>query len=203
MSDVSLPRSGARAREIVAAARELLEGEGPEALSMRRIAERVGIKAPSLYKHFSDKSAVESALVAAAMTELAEALEAVEAAGAAEAAGAGSGAGVGLGGDLIGALAGAYRAYALAHPHLYRLMSGQPLDRAALPEGLEERTAGPLVRAVGGDGDAARAVWGFAHGMVVLELAGRFPPDADVAGTWARGCAAFGVGLGGLKRRPG
>ncbi|MEU0935845.1 MULTISPECIES: TetR/AcrR family transcriptional regulator [unclassified Embleya] len=182
MSDVSSPPPiSARAREIVAAARDLLEGEGPEAVSMRRIADRIGIKAPSLYKHFPDKSAVENALIAEGMAELAAALEAAEA-GRAEGEGRAGG---------VAVLAGAYRAYALAHPDLYRLMSGQPLDRAALPAGLEDRAAGPLVRAVGGDADAARAVWGFAHGMVVLELAGRFPPGADLSGAWAKGCGAF------------
>ncbi|MET7299828.1 TetR/AcrR family transcriptional regulator [Embleya sp. NPDC005575] len=191
MSDVTSPPISARAREIVGAARDLLEGEGPEAVSMRRIAERIGIKAPSLYKHFPDKSAVENALIAQGMAELAEALEAAEVSGA---PGAGEGVGVAdvvRGEGAVAALAGAYRAYALAHPDLYRLMSGQPLDRAALPAGLEDRAAGPLVRAVGGDADAARAVWGFAHGMVVLELAGRFPPGADLSGAWAKGCGAF------------
>ncbi|MFI6587274.1 TetR/AcrR family transcriptional regulator [Embleya sp. NPDC050493] len=194
MTDVSSPPISARAREIVGAARDLLEVEGPEAVSMRRIAERIGIKAPSLYKHFPDKSAVENALIAQGMAELAEALEAVEAGVAPTARVAPGGGGVAdvvRGEGAIVALAGAYRAYALAHPHLYRLMSGQPLDRAALPAGLEDRAAGPLVRAVGGDTDAARAVWGFAHGMVTLELAGRFPPEADLSGAWAQGCAAF------------
>ncbi|MFE5329705.1 TetR/AcrR family transcriptional regulator [Embleya sp. NPDC056575] len=190
VSYVSAPPAGGRAGEIVAAARELLEREGPEAVSMRRIAERIGIKAPSLYKHFADKSAVESALIAQAMAELAEALEAAEAASAGSAGSAGSAAG-GSRLERITALTGAYRAYALAHPDLYRLMSGQPLDRAALPSGLEERAAAPLMRAMGGDHDAARAVWGFAHGMVSLELAGRFPPGADLSGAWARGCGAF------------
>ena len=46
-----------RAREIVAAARELLEAEG--SVSMRRLADRLGIKAPSLYKHLRDKGALE------------------------------------------------------------------------------------------------------------------------------------------------
>ncbi|MFI6982004.1 TetR/AcrR family transcriptional regulator [Embleya sp. NPDC050154] len=222
MSDVLSSPLSARAREIVVAARELLEGEGPDAVSMRRIADRIGIKAPSLYKHFPDKSAVENALIAQGMAELAEALEAVEVAdgpgdrgadgvvGGAGGAGAGSRAGgpaagggssgaasagrvadVVRGEGRIAALAGAYRAYALAHPDLYRLMSDRPLDRGALPAGLEARAAAPLVRAVGGDADAARAVWGFAHGMVALELAGRFPPGADLSGAWTKGCGAF------------
>jgi len=174
MSDATSPSP--RALEIIAAARELLEKEGPDAVSMRRVADRVGIRAPSLYKHFPDKAAVEAALTAAAMTELAETLEARERT---------------AGTDPIAALTDAYRAYALAHPHLYRLMSDRPLDREALPEGLEDRTAAPLVRATDGDPDLARAIWAFAHGMVALELAGRFPPGVDLSGAWARGNAAF------------
>ena len=43
-----------------------------------------------------------------------------------------------------------------------------------------------------GDPDRARAV-GFAHGMVILELDGRFPPGADLEAAWAAGLAAFGA----------
>jgi len=65
-----------RAREIVDAARALLEEEGAAALSMRRVAERVGIRAPSLYKHLPDKAALEAALVSAGFEESATAFEA-------------------------------------------------------------------------------------------------------------------------------
>ena len=56
-----------RAQEIVAAARELLEEEG--AVSMRRLADRLGIKAPSLYKHLPGKQALEAALISDAFLE--------------------------------------------------------------------------------------------------------------------------------------
>ena len=68
----SAPELTPRAREIVDAARELLEAEGPEGLSMRRVAERVGIRAPSIYKHLPDKQALEAALVSAGFEEWAE-----------------------------------------------------------------------------------------------------------------------------------
>ena len=45
---------GARARQLIDAGRGLLEEGGPEALSMRRLAARVGIRAPSIYKHLAD-----------------------------------------------------------------------------------------------------------------------------------------------------
>lgn len=164
-----------RARSIVAAARALLEESGPAALTMRALADHLGIKAPSLYKHFPDKSAVEVELIAQMLAESAAALEEAEA----QAPGS------------IPALAEAYRAYALEHPHLYCLATERPLPRAFLPPGLEDRAAAPLVRACGGDMDLARATWAFAHGMVILEIHGRFPDDADLAGAWKKGTRAL------------
>ena len=163
-----------RGREIVAAARELLEAEGPEGLSMRRLAERLGIRAPSIYKHLPDKQALENALISACFQEQAVAFEAALATD-----------------DPLGAIATVYRRFAREHPHLYRLMTERPLQRERLKPGVEDRAAAPLIEAVGGDVDAARAVWAFAHGMTILELKGRFPPGADLDAAWRRGLEAF------------
>ena len=192
----SVTRS-ARGREVVAAGRRLLEEDGPEALTMRRLAERVGIRAPSLYKHLPDKAALEAAIIATGLEEAAIAFEqAVDEAvgGAGQGAGlsvdgAGGAPGQGAGRALV-ALATAYRRFALEHPHLYRLMTNGPLPREHLPPGLEDRTAGPLLRAAGSEA-RARAVWAFAHGMVMLELDQRFPPGADLDAAWQAGIAAF------------
>jgi AcrR family transcriptional regulator len=164
-----------RAQEIVAAARELLESEGPGALSMRRVADRLGIRAPSIYKHLPDKRTLENALISDAFEE-----QAVSFAAAIE-----------DGGDPLTAIASAYRRFALAHPHLYRLMTDRALDRAGLVPGAEDRAARPVVDAMGGDVDRARAVWAFAHGMTILELNDRFPAGADLDAAWATGLAAF------------
>ncbi|HKE98257.1 MAG TPA: TetR/AcrR family transcriptional regulator [Actinomycetes bacterium] len=171
-------RLAPRARQIVQAARELLEQEGAEALTMRRLAERLGIRAPSLYKHLPDKAAVEAAVIATGLVDVAAALEAALA--AARSAGT----------EPLAALAAAYRAFALAHPHLYRLMTGQPLPRDRLPAGVEARAAAPLLQAAGNQ-DLARAAWAFAHGMVQLELARRFPPGADLHAAWQEGITAL------------
>jgi AcrR family transcriptional regulator len=205
----SAPELTPRAREIVAAARELLEEEGPDALSMRRLAERLGIRAPSLYKHLPDKAALEAAIIATGLEDAAAAFEAavegaaegrVEEAGPAAgearrdaAGGGGEGASGGAGNGAAAAmpaLAAAYRRFALEHPHLYRLMNNGPLPREHLPPGLEERTAAPVLRAAGSQA-RARAVWAFAHGMVMLELDHRFPADADLDAAWQAGIAAF------------
>lgn len=172
-----MPRElSARGREIVAAAREILEEAGPEALTMRHIAERLGIRAPSLYKHLPDKQALEAAIVSSGLEEQAEVIERAmrEATG-----------------DPLDALAMAYRAFAHGHPHLYRLMTEGPLARGRLLPGVEARAALPIYRAAGEDADLARAASAFAHGMTILELDGRFPPEADLDAAWHAGIAAI------------
>ena len=141
---------------------------------MRRLADRLGIRAPSLYKHLPGKAALEAAIVAAGLEESAAAFEAA----------------VDGASDPLTALTAAYRGFALAHPHLYRLMHDGPLPRAQLPPGLEDRAAAPVLR-VTGSRARARALWAFAHGMVMLELDHRFPPDADLDAAWQAGVAAF------------
>jgi AcrR family transcriptional regulator len=170
-----------RLAAIIATARTILETDGREALTMRALAARLGMRAPSLYKHVVDKDQLEALLIADALREMGTALRASL---------------IGLGPrrparrTAVAALAKGYRAWALAHPHPYRLATEGALPRDRLPEGLEAWTAAPLVEAAG-DEDRARAIWAFAHGMTILELDGRFPGGADLDAAWDRGIAAF------------
>jgi AcrR family transcriptional regulator len=175
MTDRVTDTLSSRAREIVNAARELLDEEGPEALSMRRIADRLGIRAPSIYKHLPDKQALENALISSAFEQQAAAFE--EALADAD--------------DPVATIAIAYRAFAKRHPHLYRLMTERQLDREHLTPGVEDRAARPVIEAFGHDRDLARAAWAFAHGMTILELNARFPPGADLDAAWKRGLDAL------------
>ena len=180
MASSALDALTPRAREIVEAARVLLEQDGPQALSMRRVADRLGIRAPSLYEHIPNKQALEAALMSAGFEELAELFE---------------GAVPGFGsGEPLAALGAAYRGFGRNHPHLYRLMTERPLPRDRLAPGVEERAARPVVEAVGGDPARARAAWAFAHGMTILELNDRFPPLADLDAAWREGIEALASG---------
>src|SRR5471030_2964097 len=164
-----------RAQQIVDAALELLEAEGPDGLSMRRLAERLGMRASSIYKHLPDKQALEAAIISVGFQ-----LQAADF----EAAMSGPD-------DSLSALAQAYRLFARKHPHLYRLMTERELSREQLTPGVEARAAAPIYDAVGRDADRARAAWAFAHGMTILELDRRFPPDADLEAAWSQGIEAF------------
>jgi len=172
--------TSARLEQIVAAARDLLEQEGPGGLTMRRLAGRLGMQAPSLYKHVADKDELEVLLIAWALRDQGaathEAVDGLPRRGSRQRA--------------LEALARAYRAWALAHPHLYRLATQGPLPRERLPEGLEAWAAEPVVRVAGSEAKA-RATWAFAHGMTILELDARFPPSADLDAAWKAGIAAL------------
>ena len=108
-----------RAREVVVVARDLLESEGPEALTMRRLADQLGIRAPVSLQALSHKAALEVAIIIDGFEEAAALFEAV----------------TDDADDSLGSFAAAYRDFAMTHPHVYRLMTERPLPRDQLPEG--------------------------------------------------------------------
>ena len=165
----------ARAREAIVVARAILEEEGLDGLTMRALAARLGIKAPSLYAHFRDKRDIENALIAEGLLEQAEAQEAAT-----------------DDEDPIFTLWMGYRRWCVANPALHRLIASRDLDRdddsvaaAELP-GIEN-----VRRTTGGDRTAGIAFWAFAFGMVELEISNRFPPGYDLDEVWRRGLAAL------------
>jgi AcrR family transcriptional regulator len=168
-----------RRAELVQAAGRLLDAEGPEALTMRRLADALGIRAPSLYKHLpGGKDDLHRALVVEALTELGERMQAA----------------VDAEPGSLAAVARAYRRYALDRPHRYRLLTDVPLPAGDDVRGAELEARGPLDAVLGLDEHRGRALWAFAHGMVDLELRGRFPAGADLDAAWAAGVAGFEPG---------
>ena len=165
-----------RAIELIAAAHQLLEAEGYEALTMRRLADTVGIRAPSIYKHFDGKDALEVGLVEAGLFETGEALHRAVA-------------DPGPDGPIVSLLA-AYRSVAVTHPNLYRLTTSSSFPRGALLAGLEDWAGEPFFLATG-EPYLAQALWAFAHGTMILELDGRFVPGSDLERTWQAGAGAF------------
>ncbi|ASU82288.1 TetR/AcrR family transcriptional regulator [Nocardiopsis gilva YIM 90087] len=169
----------ARATQIVEEARALLEEEGRDALTLRALAARLGIRAPSLYKHIPDKAALEVALIEQGLAGLGTALRAAM-----------------EDPDPFAAVLRTYRRYALTNPNLYRLATAGPLPRERLARDLEDWSGEPFF-SLTGDPERAQALWAYAHGMVILEIDGRFPPGSDLDRTWQEGSAVFRGGDGG------
>jgi AcrR family transcriptional regulator len=170
------PLRSPRASQIVDAARVLLESDGPDALTMRRLATDLGMRAPSIYKHFPAKRAIEVALIEEGLSEMgAECHRAISQPGRE--------------GPVL-SLLGAYRRFSLAHPNLYRMATSGRLPREAMTPGLEDWAGEPWYL-VTGDPHVAQALWSFAHGMVILELDERYPEDSQLDITWHAGGRAF------------
>ena len=165
-----------RAAELVVAARELLEAEGPDALTMRELAARLGIRAPSIYKHFAGKEALETVLAEEALLAMGTACHRAVADPDPDRA--------------VAALARAYRAEALRSPNLYRLVTRSDFPRDDIVEGLEDWAGTPFWLATG-EPHIAQALWAYVHGMVILEIDDRFLVGSDLDQTWAQGIAAF------------
>lgn len=174
----------ARAVEIAAAARAILEAEGPDALTMRRLGEDVGMRAPSLYKHYPNKRALEAAIIDVAFAEMGERLHAAIEAPGPE--------------GPVASLLLAYRSVGLGAPNLYRLATGPYLDRDGLTPGLEAWAGEPFYLATG-EAHLAQAMWAFAHGMTILEIEQRFMDDSDLDRTWRAGAAAFAGQVAGAR----
>ncbi|MCK9894025.1 TetR/AcrR family transcriptional regulator [Frankia sp. AgB32] len=167
-----------RVAEIVAVAREVLESEGAAALTMRRVGEVLGIRAPSLYKHLAGKTQLEVRLVDAGLVEFGDALHGVIDRAAPP--------------GVVGDLLTAYRRFATGRPNLYRLATAASMPRGELTPGVEAWAGEPFYRATG-DPYVAQALWAAAHGAVILELDGRYLPGSDLDRTWAALAAAFGA----------
>ncbi len=71
---MTVPRRAARSPlsrdRVLAAAVELADGEGIESLSMRRLAQRLGVEAMTLYYHVENKERLVEGMVASVMGEI-------------------------------------------------------------------------------------------------------------------------------------
>ena len=103
---------------ILAAATEIVERDGIEALSMREIARRLELAPNALYYHFKDRDELEAEIAAEGLRQL---LAAVKRA-AQRGAGRGSGGAAAAGPEAIIQTSHAYLRFARARPALYQLM---------------------------------------------------------------------------------
>jgi AcrR family transcriptional regulator len=158
------------------AAERLFAERGPDAVTMRQLAAELGVSPMTPYRYFEDKDDILAAVRANGFNRFAEALETARDAH--------------TGATAVGSAVGeAYIAFAVEHPHAYKLMfdfnqphvekypdlvtAGQRAQKTmtgyvedALKEGLME----------GDPQQLGLMFWAAIHGTVILELAGMLQP---------------------------
>jgi AcrR family transcriptional regulator len=176
------------------AAAEILEAEGPEALSVRRIAAAAGVAPMGVYNHFESKSGIVEALFVEGFERLADELSTV--------------ADIWDPYEALREGGRRYRALALANPMRYQLMflravpGFEPSDQAleiatsafsALVAAVQ-RAMDAGVIAQGTPEDTAHVIWASIHGWMALELMGIGPIESQADG-FDRVCDTVLAGL--------
>ena len=169
-----MPRAGLDPAVVTACAAGLADEVGLANVTMGLLAERLGVRAPSLYKHVDGQEDLRRRVAELALTDLGDALrDALQ----------------GLAGrDALAAAARTLRAYVLEHPGRYaatvRLDATGPHDPLTAAG---DRVLGSLAAVLAGydlaPGEtihALRMLRSLLHGFAVLEAAGGFQMDTDV-----------------------
>ncbi len=171
--------------EIVAAGRRVVATDGLDGLTMQRVAELAGVRAPSLYKRVPSRAALVRLVAEDLLRDLRAAL--VSAAGS--------------GDDQLRQLAVAFREFALAEPGVLALVFA-PLPTAMAPSPQALAVAAEPVLKVAGQlvGDeqalaAARTITAWATGFVRMELQGSFELGGSVPRAFDYGIQALALGL--------
>jgi AcrR family transcriptional regulator len=167
----SKQKSRGTSRElIIDVSRAIIEDEGLEHLTIRRIAETIERTQPAVYQHFAGKDEILTAVVAEGFVALVERLK--RAAKGAE--------------PSLTAIAGAYVRFGLERPRLYELMFVEPpvIAFAVADTPMPAQTAFQLfATAVAKSGltstqvdTVTEVVWAALHGLVMLSITKRLRP---------------------------
>ncbi len=151
MPDATAGRRRQTCRRILDAARAIAVADGPDALSMRTLADRVGLSAPALYQYFSGRDAIVDEVAGDVVAELVAAIDVPTADGP----------------ERVAEMAVAYVAYAEAHVNDMHLV----FCREAAPAARVRAAFVEATEAAGRSG-RADAVWSLAHGRATLGITG-------------------------------
>lgn len=162
------------AQKIALAARKLLDKEGAEAVTMRRVAGAVGITAMAIYRHYPDREALLNALADEGFEELATDLKGKHFTGGIE--------------TRLAKMADLYLDHALDNPKLFELMFLTPRKGARqYPKDFKARKSptATLMADVIAEGmesgefkqddlwEITFEMGAFSHGLIMLYLGGR------------------------------
>jgi Transcriptional regulator len=171
-------KAGLNEEVLVRAAVDLIDEEGISALTLARLAERLGVRSPSLYKHITGLEGLHQGIALWGARELGRRM---------------SRAAVGKSGDeAIRAIAQAYREFVKDHPGVYPMLVRAPDQSAPALEAASAEilaTIQAVLSAYGlGERDAVHAIRGlrsFVHGFVSMETGGGFGMPIDIDESFA------------------
>lgn len=157
--------------EIVAAGEAILDADGLAAVTMAAVAQRVGVRPPSLYKRVGNRDELIGLIAAAAARDLGARLEAVAG---------------GVPRRRLEELAMVVREFARTRPAAYRLVFSAGGEGVRLPRELLQATSAPLFDVVaelaGPDHalEAARTFTAWITGFIAMELGDEFQLGGEI-----------------------
>lgn len=192
-----MPRAGLTTAAVVAAGAELADEVGHADATLAQLAERVGVRTPSLYKHIAGQADLTHRIATLALEEAGEAMgRAVQGRS---------------GRDALAAAARALRGFVVAHPGRYAATTGirpaGPDDPVAVAAA---RSLAPLAAVLHGydippeqTTHALRALRSVFHGFATLEAGGGFRYSTDVDDSFEWLITLVDSGLRGMSDAPG
>lgn len=152
---------------IIESARQMIESDGAENLSLRTLAKTLGVQAPSLYRYFANKTSLLKAVnelttrsLLAELYQVADEKQPVV--------------------QRLSAIAHAYRRFAHENPACYGLAFANPEHEIRADAEEREQLVLPLqaimAEWVGTEKSlpALRGIYAFLHGWVMLEITAQF-----------------------------
>jgi hypothetical protein len=174
-----MPRAGLSNDVVLDEASRILDERGSEGLTLAALADNLGVRIPSLYKHVNGMPAIQRGITIAGKASLGNALGRAAIGKARD--------------DAVTAMSIAYRKWALEHPGQYPMTVQAPLDGDE-----QDLTASNGLMSVvfnvlagynlhGDDAvDATRFVRAALHGFVALETSGGFELPVDLERSFRR-----------------
>jgi AcrR family transcriptional regulator len=167
---------------LIEKAHEMIEREGVEELTLRKLADALGVQAPSLYRHVANKSTLLRAVNEVTTKQMMESLHTAASDSPAS--------------ERLLAVAHAFRRFSREHPIAYQLAFSANLDERPSAE-LREALVLPLQKLFAellGEENAfpaLRGAYAFLHGWVMLELSQQFERGGDLDAHFEQAFRAF------------
>ena len=174
-----MARAGLSEERVVDEAEHLADEVGLARLTLAALAERLGVRQPSLYKHIDGMDDLQRSIAVRAKREMADVLGRAAVGRSKD--------------DAIRAISAAYRTWATEHPGRYASTVRAPASDDVDDQDASSAVVGVVLDILAGYDlrgddaiDAARALRSTLHGFITLEAAGGFGLPVDIDRSFGR-----------------